>query len=60
MHRFAQDRELVLYLDLHGHSRRQNVFIYGCDNSSRPHRLLEERVYPYMMGMNGPDHFSFK
>ena len=26
---FAKDRELMLYCDLHGHSRRKNIFMYG-------------------------------
>ena len=30
--RLAEDREVVLFCDLHGHSRKQNVFIYGCDD----------------------------
>ena len=35
MKRFTQDREVVLYADLHGHSRKHNVFAYGCDSSLR-------------------------
>eukprot|EP01039_Chlorochromonas_danica_P010176 gene10176-11260_t len=27
----AQRRPVLLYLDLHGHSRNKNVFLYGCD-----------------------------
>lgn len=26
------ERNLVLYCDLHGHSRKPNVFMYGCNN----------------------------
>ena len=26
-----KEREVVVYCDFHGHSRKQNVFIYGCD-----------------------------
>jgi hypothetical protein len=26
---FSKERELVLYCDLHGHSRRKNMFMYG-------------------------------
>jgi len=32
--RFAEDREVVMYCDLHGHSRKKNIFVYGCDNKS--------------------------
>lgn len=60
MQRFAQDREVVLYCDLHGHSRKQNVFVYGCNNQTNPSLFLRERIFPYMMHLNGPDHFSYK
>jgi murein tripeptide amidase MpaA len=29
---FSKERELALYVDLHGHSRKKNIFMYG--NSS--------------------------
>lgn len=31
-----QTRGVVFYCDLHGHSRKQNVFMYGCDTKKRP------------------------
>ena len=33
MAKFAKDREIVVYCDLHGHSRKHDVFIYGCNNT---------------------------
>ena len=27
--KFVEDREVVLYVDLHGHSRKKNIFMYG-------------------------------
>ena len=30
--KLSEERKIVVYCDLHGHSRKQNVFIYGCDN----------------------------
>lgn len=27
-----EERGVVLFCDMHGHSRKQNVFMYGCDN----------------------------
>lgn len=60
MQRLARDREIVIYCDLHGHSRLQNVFIYGCNHRENPSRLLLERVFPMMMSLNGPSHFSYK
>lgn len=28
-----EDRGVLLYLDLHGHSRKKNAFVYGCDTT---------------------------
>ena len=36
-------REVVLYCDLHGHSRKMNVFMYG---NGRQGRYKQERMYP--------------
>lgn len=60
MQRLARDREVVVYCDLHGHSRLHNVFVYGCHNKTTPSRLLLEQVFPMIMSLNGPSHFSFK
>lgn len=50
--RLMAERDVVLYCDLHGHSRKNNVFMYGCSNkvdaSLKPH----ERVFPLMMSKN--------
>lgn len=32
MKKLSEERTIAIYCDLHGHSRKQNVFIYGCDN----------------------------
>ena len=53
MHR---ERELLLFCDLHGHSRRKNVFMYGCNNKNDP---SETRVYPYLLSKLSP-FFSFE
>ena len=29
---FADNTELVLFCDLHGHSAKKNIFIYGCND----------------------------
>jgi murein tripeptide amidase MpaA len=31
-----EERDLLLFCDLHGHSRKQNVFMYGCDYRENP------------------------
>jgi len=49
--RMLTEREVVLYCDLHGHSRKMNVFMYGCENKE-PSLRLQERVFPNMMSRN--------
>ncbi|XP_053384365.1 uncharacterized protein LOC123536146 isoform X9 [Mercenaria mercenaria] len=58
--RLLQEREIVAYCDLHGHSRRQNVFIYGCENRHNPERRLRERIFPCMLQNNSPDKFHYE
>ena len=58
--RLAEDREIVLFCDFHGHSRKQNVFIYGCDSMDNPLTRLKSRVFPKMLSKNAADMFTFK
>ncbi|XP_064423134.1 cytosolic carboxypeptidase 2 [Latimeria chalumnae] len=58
--RLLEEREVVLYCDFHGHSRKNNVFMYGCNNKSNPALWLHERVFPLMLSKNAADKFSFK
>eukprot|EP00743_Colponemidia_sp_Colp-15_P006834 GILK01007371.1.p1 GENE.GILK01007371.1~~GILK01007371.1.p1 ORF type:complete len:1021 (+),score=191.44 GILK01007371.1:143-3064(+) len=51
---FAQERKVILFCDLHGHSRKRNVFTYGCrfKRSEHPdfHRLnYMMQVFPRML-----------
>lgn len=47
---------MVLYCDFHGHSRKNNVFMYGCDGRGAGARLrLCQRVFPLMLSKNAPD-----
>jgi hypothetical protein len=49
---FASERPLILYCDLHGHSRRKNVFMYGNTDSNCPEST---RIFPYLMSkISGP------
>ena len=41
-----QERGLALFCDLHGHSRKQNVFMYGCNNKANPG---ETRIFPFIL-----------
>ncbi|XP_020938725.1 cytosolic carboxypeptidase 2 isoform X3 [Sus scrofa] len=56
--RLLEEREVLLYCDFHGHSRKNNIFLYGCSNNDR-NFWLHERVFPLMLSKNAPDKFSF-
>ncbi|XP_051040214.1 cytosolic carboxypeptidase 2 isoform X3 [Phodopus roborovskii] len=56
--RLLEEREVLLYCDFHGHSRKNNIFLYGCNSNSRRH-WLHERVFPLMLSKNAPDKFCF-
>ena len=51
--RLQDEREVVFYCDFHGHSRRKNIFIYGCEN--KIDKRLHTRVFPYMLSKNACD-----
>lgn len=44
--RLAEDRPLALYCDLHGHSRRKNMFIYGNTLTENPE---SSRIFPFLL-----------
>ena len=47
---YGTSMQLLLYVDLHGHSRKHNVFMYGCHVPHCNHlQLLQERVLPFLM-----------
>jgi murein tripeptide amidase MpaA len=58
--KFMEEREVVLYCDLHGHSRKNNVFMYGCHNNNSPKKRFQEHVFPMMMSKNSKDFVEFK
>lgn len=57
LNRLLEEREVLLYCDFHGHSRKNNIFLYGCGSSDRKH-WLHERVFPLMLSKNAPDKVS--
>ncbi|XP_076970760.1 cytosolic carboxypeptidase 2 isoform X3 [Tamandua tetradactyla] len=57
--RLLEEREVLLYCDFHGHSRKNNIFLYGCNNNDRRF-WLHERVFPLMLSKNAPDKFAFR
>lgn len=52
---FNRERDIVMCCDLHGHSRRKNLFMYGNNFENRPHAT---RVFPFIMSKL-LDFFSF-
>jgi len=48
------ETEIVLYCDFHGHSRKQNVFVYGCENKHLPNERFKERIFPAILAKNDP------
>ncbi|KAL6474362.1 hypothetical protein MHYP_G00179230 [Metynnis hypsauchen] len=58
--RLLAEREVVLYCDFHGHSRKNNVFMYGCNDHKDASLHLQERIFPLMMSKNAKDKFSFR
>ncbi|XP_040293939.1 cytosolic carboxypeptidase 2-like isoform X1 [Bufo bufo] len=60
--RVMEEREILLYCDMHGHSRKQNVFMYGCKGRGGQNggqSYLCERIFPLMLSKISPDKFSF-
>lgn len=53
---FSKEREIALYCDLHGHSRKKNIFMYGNNNPEQPD---ETRMFPYILSKLC-DYFSFE
>lgn len=45
----------MVYCDFHGHSRKNNVFMYGCSDRKDASQCLQERVFPLMMSKNAKD-----
>ena len=52
LRRFIEDRDVILYCDLHGHSRKKNIFMYGNENKHHPTNRLRERIFPRMLWKN--------
>lgn len=60
---FSEKHELVLVCDMHGHTKKKNVFMYGCSVKSYDppvvRRNVMARVVPYLMSLRNKL-FSFK
>ncbi|XP_019749519.1 cytosolic carboxypeptidase 2 isoform X2 [Hippocampus comes] len=58
--KLLKQTDVVLYCDFHGHNRKNNVFMYGCNNQDDDFPKLQERVFPLMLSKNIRNKFSFK
>lgn len=60
---FKEERDIQLYWDIHGHSRKKNAFMYGCEygpyefNSRAQNALI--RLFPALMAQKNKC-FNFK
>ncbi|CAF0774359.1 unnamed protein product [Rotaria sordida] len=58
-----EQHEILAFCDLHGHSRKSNVFAYGCDGCDGPQpdmkKFLNARILPYIMAKTAPEMFAF-
>lgn len=55
MEKVALMRRIVLYCDFHGHSKKRNVFLYGCTNrDDDPSQRLLPRVFPRILARVSP------
>ena len=55
-----EDYSISIYCDLHAHSRKYNVFMYGCENRKRSQKYLMEQLFPLMLHKNAKNRFNFE
>ena len=66
MKKLQEDREVMMFCDFHGHSRKRNIFVYGCERKERdggfhlgfPSYRIMEKVFPKILSDTAPDLFS--
>ncbi|XP_050714852.1 cytosolic carboxypeptidase 2-like isoform X2 [Eriocheir sinensis] len=58
--RLMDEYGVVMYGDFHAHSRKHNIFIYGCENRRNQDNHLREQIFPLLLHYNGGDKFSFR
>lgn len=56
--RLLEECGVAMYCDLHAHSRKHNIFIYGCENRRGLDKRLHEQVFPLMLHKNAADKVS--
>ncbi|KOX78681.1 Cytosolic carboxypeptidase NnaD [Melipona quadrifasciata] len=59
--RLLEECGVAIYCDLHAHSRKHNIFVYGCESKRTASQTkLSEQVFPLMLHKNAADKFSFE
>ncbi|CAL1675295.1 unnamed protein product [Lasius platythorax] len=59
--RLLEECGVAIYCDLHAHSRKHNIFAYGCESKRAGcNGRLSEQVFPLMLHKNAADKFSFE
>ncbi|XP_011647853.1 cytosolic carboxypeptidase 2-like [Pogonomyrmex barbatus] len=59
--RLLEECGVAIYCDLHAHSRKHNIFAYGCESKRTGYNgRLSEQVFPLMLHKNAADKFSFE
>ncbi|OQR90700.1 metalloprotease family M14A [Thraustotheca clavata] len=48
--RLIESLNVVFYCDIHGHSRKMNVFMYGCDSKKHPNPIA--RYFPRLLSQH--------
>jgi len=41
-----ESRDIIMFCDIHGHSRQKNIFMYGCQNQKMDR--LKEKIFPFL------------
>ncbi|XP_046456232.1 cytosolic carboxypeptidase 2-like isoform X2 [Daphnia pulex] len=58
--KLMEERPVAFYCDFHSHSRKHNVFIYGCEDKDLNDLPLIEQVFPLMMHKASNGKFDFE
>ncbi|CAM9146216.1 unnamed protein product, partial [Ectocarpus sp. 12 AP-2014] len=51
---FGIGKEVLLYVDLHGHSKKSNIFMYGVENPTDEALYMRERIIPTLLHQASP------
>ena len=58
--KMMEEGSIGMYCDFHAHSRKFNIFMYGCENRRHSDKFLKEQIFPLMLHKNASDKFSFE